>query len=68
MEGVVVNTMIDAVTTGITTALSWCGTVITSLLDAGGALNPLLDLFGIGIAISAIMLGVKMIRSFIWGA
>lgn len=68
MEEVVVIPMLEAVTSAITTVLSWCGTVIQSLLDTSGALAPLLPLFAVGVAISAIMLGVKMIRSFIWGA
>lgn len=60
--------MLDAVTSGITTVISWVSTVIDALVSADGALNALLPLFGIGVAISAILLGVKIIRSFIWGA
>lgn len=60
--------MLDAVTSGITTVISWVSTVIDALLSTDGALNALLPLFAIGVAISAIMLGVKIIRSFIWGA
>ena len=62
--------MLEAVTDAITTVLSWVGTVITSLLTSGtnaGALNPLLPLFAVGVAISAVMLGIKVIRGFIWG-
>ena len=62
--------MLTAVTDAITTVLGWIGTVITSLLTGGaeaGALNPLLPLFAVGVAISAILLGVKIIKSFIWG-
>lgn len=62
------TTMLDAVSSAIPTVLSWCGTVFQSLLDSGGALNALLPLFAVGIAISAVMLGVKLTRSFIWGA
>lgn len=61
--------MLAAVTDAIGTVLDWVGTVITSLLTAStGELNPLLPLFAIGIAISAIMLGVKVIKGFIWGS
>lgn len=62
--------MLEAVTDAISTVLTWIGTVITSLLTGGssaGALNPLLPLFAVGVAISAILLGVKVIKSFIWG-
>ena len=63
--------MLEAVTDAITTVLGWVGTVINSLLTGGttaGALNPLLPLFAVGVAISAIMLGVKVIKGFIWGS
>lgn len=60
--------MLEAVTSAITTVLSWCGTVITSLLDTGGALAPLLPLFAISVAISAVLLAIKITKSFIWGA
>lgn len=60
--------MLEAVTSAITTVLSWCGTVIDSLLTTEGALYDLLPLFAVGVAISAVMLGVKVIKSFIWGA
>ena len=60
--------MLEAVTSGITTVIGWVGTVITSLLDTGGELTALLPLFAVGVAISAILLGVKIIKSFIWGA
>lgn len=59
--------MLDAVTSAIGTVIEWVGTVIEALLS-GGALAPLLPLFAVGVAISAILLGVKIIKSFIWGA
>lgn len=60
--------MLDAVTSAISTVLGWVGTVLDSLLTTEGELATLLPLFAVGVAISAILLGVKMIKSFIWGA
>lgn len=60
--------MLEAVTSGITSVIGWVGTVIDSLLTTDGQLTELLPLFAIGIAISAIMLGIRVIRGFIWGA
>lgn len=60
--------MLEAVTSAITTVLGWVGTVLDSLLTTEGELATLLPLFAVGVAISAILLGVKMIKSFIWGA
>lgn len=60
--------LMTAVGSAITSVLGWIGSVIDSLITAEGDLYALLPLFAVGIAISAVMLGVKMIRSFIWGA
>lgn len=64
--------MLAAVTSAITTVIGWIGSVITALTDTTsatpGALTPLLPLFAIGIAVSAILLGIKMIKSVVWGA
>lgn len=60
--------MLAEVTTALTTVISWVGTVITALVGETGALAPLLPLLAVGIAISALMLGFKCIRSVIWGA
>lgn len=59
--------MIAAVTSAISTVITWVGTVI-SALTGEGALADLLPLFAIGIAISAVLLGVKIIKSVVWGA
>lgn len=61
-------TMLEAITSAITTVLGWVGTVVDSLLTSNGDLYALLPLFSIGVAISGILLGVRIIRSFIWGA
>lgn len=60
--------MLDAVTSGLTTVISWVGTVVNALTAEGGDLAALLPLLAIGVAVSALMLGIKAIRSFIWGA
>lgn len=60
--------MLEAVTTGIGTVIGWVGSVVDSLLAESGALDELLPLFAIGVSISAILLGVRIIKSFIWGS
>lgn len=60
--------MLQAVTDGLSTVIDWVGTVVDSLVESTGALNALLPLLAIGVAVSALMLGIKAIRSFIWGA
>ena len=60
--------MLAAVTSCLTTVIGWVGTVITAITGENGALAPLLPLFAIGIAISVVFLGIKAIRSIVWGA
>lgn len=58
--------MLAAITGAISTVLGWIGTVVTSFTS--GSLAPLLPLLAIGIAISAVMLGIAMIRRVTWSA
>lgn len=60
--------MLDAVTTGLGTVIDWVGTVVSALITTDGKLSALLPLLAIGVAVSALMLGIRAIRSFIWGA
>ena len=60
--------MIEAVTSGLTTVIGWVGTVISAITSSEGELNALLPLFAVGISISALLLGVKVIKSVVWGA
>lgn len=59
--------MLEAVTNALTTVIGWVGTVVTALTSTDGDLSALLPLLAIGVAISALMLGVKAIKSFAWG-
>lgn len=58
--------MLEAVTDGLTTVIGWVGSVVTAITS--GPLSSLLPLFAIGIAISVVFLGVKAIKSIVWGA
>lgn len=60
--------MLEAVTQGITTVISWIASVVDALVGTDGQLNTLLPLFAIGVSISAILLGVKIIKGMIWGS
>lgn len=60
--------MIAAVTSALTTVIGWIGTVIDSMTATDGDLAALLPLFAVGIAISAVLLGVRVIKSIVWGA
>lgn len=60
--------MMAAVTSALTTVISWVGTVVTALTSSGGQLSELLPLLAVGIAISAFLFSMKAIRSVMWGA
>lgn len=59
---------LSSVSTNLTEVIKWIGTVVTSLTSTSGDLAPLLPLLMVSVSISALMLAVKIIRSFIWGA
>ena len=61
------SSMLGAVTEALSTVISWVGTVVTSLVSSDGELSALVPLLAVGVAISALMLGVKAIKSFAWG-
>lgn len=60
--------MLEAVTSALTTVIGWVGTVVSALVTTDGQLSSLLPLLAVGVAVSALMLGIKAIKSFIWGA
>lgn len=60
--------MLEAVTSGLGAVIGWVGEVVSALTTTDGALSALLPLLAIGVSVSALMLGIKAIRSFIWGA
>lgn len=62
----VVTGLLPAVTSALGTVFDWIGTTITAVTS--GQLKDLLPLFAIGIAISVVFLGIKAIRSIVWGA
>lgn len=60
--------MIQAITTGVTQLITWGGQVITAVFGESGAWKDLSVLFGLGVAVTVIFVGVKICRSFSWGA
>lgn len=60
--------MLEAVGSALTGVIGWTGQVIDALTTTDGALKELLPLFAIGVGVSALMLGIRAIKSFIWGA
>lgn len=59
--------MIAAVGTALTEVIGWCGTVLSAVVTDSGELSALLPLWAVGIAISGLMLGIRVMRGFAWG-
>lgn len=60
--------MLQGVTSALTTVIEWIGTVLTAITGETGALSDLWPLLAVGIAISVVMLVVKVVKRFAWGA
>lgn len=67
MEGAV-NPMLASITSTLTTVISWFGSVMDAIIGTDGALNDAWPLLAVGIAISLVLLGIKVVRKFAWGA
>lgn len=53
---------------GLSFVLEWISSVCKALFAPDGVLFPLIGVLAVGIAVSALLLGIKVIRSFSWGA
>lgn len=60
--------LLTQIGTTLTSVLGWFGSMVTSLTTAEGDLNGLFPLLALGIAISICFAGIKIVRSFAWGA
>lgn len=71
MEGEVLTpmeTLLSNIGTTLTSIIGWFGQMVTALVSADGELNGLFPLLALGIGISICFAGVKIVRSFAWGA
>lgn len=60
--------MLAALQSVFAVLITMIGQVITALVGTTGAWKDLLELFVIGIAVSVVLLSVKVIRKVVWGA
>lgn len=68
MEGATATGMMTHVTNALTSVIGAIGDVVSAIVTENGELNALVELLAIGVAISLFFVGVKAIRSIIWGA
>lgn len=55
-----------AIGSALTEVIGWIGEVIEALTT--GSMSALLPLLGLGIAVTVVMLAVRVVKSFTWGA
>lgn len=60
--------MLTAISSALSELLTMIGSVISALTTSSGALNALLPVFAIGIAIALVGWVVSLIRRLAWGA
>ena len=59
--------MIEAITTGVATAITIGGNVVTALLGTSGAMKELLPVVGLAIGFGGVGWGIRTIKSLTWG-
>lgn len=60
--------LLSDIGTTLTSVIGWFGEMVTALVTTNGELNGLFPLLALGIAISLCFAGIKIVRSFAWGA
>lgn len=59
--------LINQVQSILTIVIGWVGDVIGHMVGEAGELAELAPLWLVGVAVSALLLGVKVLRTFSWG-
>lgn len=57
---------LDAISQGFTKVIGWVGEFLTAL--TGGPLKSLLIFVGLGVGVTVVSYGVKVVKTFMWGA
>jgi len=60
--------MLTEIGTALSSIITWIGSCVTALVSSSGAWYALLPLFALGCAVTIVMLGIRVIRSFTYGA
>lgn len=60
--------MLESITTALGQVITWIGSVLTAVVSTTGALKELLPILSVSIGIALVMLTVRVIKKFAWGA
>lgn len=59
--------MVEAITTGVSTAITICGNVVTAIVGESGGLKDLLPIIGLAIGFGGVGWGISTMKSLTWG-
>lgn len=59
--------MLTEVGNALTEVIGWAGNVLSAVVTESGVLHALMPLWAVGIAVSGVMLGIRIMRGFAWG-
>lgn len=59
--------MLDAISTGVTTAIGYVGDVLSAIVGTSGDLAGILPVLGLSIGMGVIGFGISKLKSVIWG-
>lgn len=59
--------MLEAVATGVTSAITYIGNVISAITTTSGAFAPVLPLIGLAIGMFVVSFGIGVVKSLIKG-
>lgn len=60
--------MLATIGTTLTSVIGWVGSVVTALFGESGALADLAPLIYIGVGVTLLLFGVKVVKGMFWGA
>ena len=61
------GTFVSAISDGVGTAISVCGSVVTAIVGASGDLKDLLPVIGLAIGFGGVGWGINTFKSLTWG-
>ena len=59
--------MLEAISTGVSTALQCCGKVLGAIAHETGQLKYVLPVIGLAIGLGIVGWGIKTVKSLVWG-
>lgn len=59
--------LMTQVTSQFPTVLGWFGDAVSAMATTEGELSALLPFLALGLIVTILFAGVKMVRSFLWG-